>query len=84
LFTDSTEDDAALPPDAEQTEDTIEYKVNIPQHPFNILEKYSIMFEEVCDTYNISREGSRAIRHLVNLMLSDENLGKDTIQIKHI
>lgn len=60
----------------EQTDETIEYKVNIPKHPFNTLQKYSILFEEVCDTYNISREGSRAIRFLINNMLADPELGK--------
>ena len=59
----------------EQDENTIEYKVHIPKFPFTLLEKYSIMFQEVCNTYNISREGSRAVRHLINTMLEDKDLG---------
>jgi hypothetical protein len=76
LFIDSTSDDTVLNDNIEQTNETIEYKVNIPEFPFKAMEKYSIMFEELSDTYNISREASRGIRFLINQMLSDETLGK--------
>ena len=67
---------------AEQDQDTIEYKFAIPEHPFTVMEKYSLMFEEVCDTNNISREGSRTMKHLINEMLADERLGKRTSSIE--
>ncbi|CAM0142953.1 unnamed protein product [Umbelopsis sp. WA50703] len=72
----SSEVDNELLEDLEQADDDIEYKLNIPKFAFTNIEKYSVMFEEVCDTYNISREGSRAMRHLINMMLADESLGK--------
>jgi hypothetical protein len=58
------------------TDETIEYDINIPKFAFSNIEKYSIMFEEVCDSYNFSREGSRAIRFLINNMLADPELGR--------
>lgn len=63
---------------AEETDETIEYNVNIPKTPFTSLETYSLMFEEVCNAYNLPREGSRAMRHLINKMLADTDLGMCT------
>ncbi|KAI9243430.1 hypothetical protein EDC94DRAFT_669558 [Helicostylum pulchrum] len=62
-------------------QDEIHYKVNIPKFVFTNIERYSVMFEEVCDTYNISREGSRALRHLINMMLADETLDSVTTKL---
>ena len=62
-----------------EAEETIEYKVNIPENPYTTMQKYTIWFEEVCDSSNISREGSRAMRHFINTMLADERLGKNKL-----
>jgi hypothetical protein len=61
---------------ADQTDDeTIEYKIQIPEYPFTPIETYSLMLEDVCNTFNIPREGARTLRHLINKMLSDKKLG---------
>ncbi|KAI9243536.1 hypothetical protein EDC94DRAFT_700008 [Helicostylum pulchrum] len=82
IFVDSSTasemNDDELHTDIDQEE--IRYKVKIPKFAFTNIERYSVMFEEVCDTYNISREGSRAMRHLINTMLADETL--DSISSK--
>lgn len=75
-------DNDELLEDVSQTSDDIEYKLNIPKVPFTNIERYSIMFQDVCDSYNISREGSRAMRHLINLIIADKNLGKN-IKLAH-
>ena len=64
-------------------QDEIHYKVNIPKFVFTNIERYSVMFEEVCDTYNISREGSRAMRHLINTMLADDTLGTYNFRLSY-
>jgi hypothetical protein len=63
---------------------SIEYSVRIPSDPFSAIEKYSILFEEVCDTFNFSREGCRAIRHLINSILADESLGTFVLALHKI
>ncbi|CEP16627.1 hypothetical protein [Parasitella parasitica] len=77
--TTDNDDDVGMDDELEvvdQTDDNIEYKVNIPEHAFTPIERYSLMFEEACNTFNITREGARAIRHLINEILADKNIDR--------
>jgi hypothetical protein len=75
LLIDFTSNDTLLNENIEQINETIEYKVNIPEFSLKAIEKYNIMFEELCDTYNIRREASRGIRFLINQLLSGKTRG---------
>lgn len=74
MFENQTSNDNVQQPDA--TGDFIDYNIHIQDNIFTPIEKYSIMLEEVFHSNNISREARRAIRHVTNLMLGDENLRK--------
>ncbi|CEP14480.1 hypothetical protein [Parasitella parasitica] len=79
VFADSDATTAAdVDNNVDETNENIEYSFNIPKFPFSNMEKYSIIFEEVCDTYNFSREGSRALRFLIYTMLADPELDKSS------
>lgn len=52
------------------------YDVYSSANPFNLVQRYNIEFDEICDQNNISREGCRELLSLINRMISDPKIGK--------
>ena len=58
-----------------QTEDFIDINIHIQDNVFTPIEKFSVMFQQLFHSQNLSRESRRAIIHIVNEMLASKNLG---------
>ncbi|CEP06854.1 hypothetical protein, partial, partial [Parasitella parasitica] len=43
------------------SQESLKHSFRIPNNPFSAIEKYSILFEEVCDNFNFSREGCKCV-----------------------
>ncbi|CEP16958.1 hypothetical protein [Parasitella parasitica] len=43
------------------SQESLKHSFRIPNNPFSAIEKFSILFEEVCDNFTFSREGCKCV-----------------------